>query len=136
MTVPNSATETLKLGISACLLGNEVRYIGGHKQSNLCSRVLSEHFEFIPVCAELAIGLGTPREPIRLIGDPAAPRAVGTIHREIDVTDALAAYGERMAGELQGICGYVFLQQAPSCGMERVTRYQADGARTPGGRQG
>ena len=120
MTVPNSATETLKLGISACLLGNEVRYNGGHKQSNLCSRVLSEHFEFIPVCPEVAIGLGTPREPIRLIGDPAAPRAVGTIHREIDVTDALAAYGERMAGELQGICGYIFMQHSPSCGMERV----------------
>ena len=98
MTVPNSATETLKLGISACLLGNEVRYNGGHKQSNLCSKVLSEHFEFVPVCPEVAIGLGTPREPIRLIGDPEAPRAVGTIHRENDVTDALAAYGERMAG--------------------------------------
>ena len=79
MTVPNSVTETLKLGISACLLGNEVRYNGGHKQSNLCSKVLSEHFEFIPVCPEVAIGLGTPREPIRLIGDPAAPRAVGTV---------------------------------------------------------
>ncbi len=136
MTVPNSATYTLKLGISACLLGNEVRYNGGHKQSNLCSRVLSEHFEFIPVCPEVAIGLGTPREPIRLIGDPAAPRAVGTIHREIDVTDALAAYGERMAGELQGICGYIFMQQSPSCGMERVKLYQANGAPTPGGSQG
>lgn len=58
MSTSTSPTPSLKLGISACLLGNEVRYNGGHKQSNLCSKVLSEHFEFIPVCPEVAIGLG------------------------------------------------------------------------------
>ena len=98
-----------KLGISACLLGAEVRYNGGHKLSRLCSRSLTEHFDFIPVCPEVGIGMSIPREPIRLVGDPQAPRAVGTVDRSRDVTDALAAYGERMANELQGISGYIFM---------------------------
>ena len=117
-----------KLGISACLLGNEVRYNGGHKESRLCNRTLNEYFDFVPVCPEVAIGLGIPREPIRLVGDPAAPRAVGTVRREMDVSAPLAAYGERMAGELSDICGYIFMQQSPSCGLERVKVYQ-DGGR-------
>jgi uncharacterized protein YbgA (DUF1722 family)/uncharacterized protein YbbK (DUF523 family) len=116
-----------KLAISACLLGAEVRYNGGHKQSQLCSRTLSEYFDFVPLCPEVAIGLGTPREPIRLIGDPAAPRAVGTVQREHDVTEPLAAYGEQMAAGLDDICGYIFMQQSPSCGLERVKVYQDNG---------
>ncbi|MDP3846814.1 MAG: DUF523 and DUF1722 domain-containing protein [Pseudomonas sp.] len=136
MTVSSSATEPLKLGISACLLGAQVRFNGGHKQSQLCSRVLSEHFQFVPVCPEVGIGLSTPRAPIRLVGEPQAPRAIGTVKREMDVTDALAAYGERMATELQGICGYIFMQQSPSCGLERVKVYQANGMPTTGGGRG
>lgn len=136
MTISSSATTPLKLGISACLLGAEVRFNGGHKQSHLCSRVLAEHFEFVAVCPEVAIGLGTPRESIRLVGELDAPRAVGTRSHALDVTDALAAYGERMAGELQGICGYIFMQQSPSCGLERVKVYQANGMPTTGGGRG
>ena len=116
-----------RLGISACLLGAEVRYNGGHKESRLCSRTLSDYFDFTPVCPEVAIGLGIPREPIRLVGDPEQPRAVGTVRRELDVSDALTAYGERMAEELGGICGYIFMQQSPSCGLERVKVYQENG---------
>ena len=71
--------DKLKLGISACLLGAEVRFNGGHKESRLCSRTLAEHFDFVPVCPEVAIGLGTPREPIRLVGDAQAPRAASSI---------------------------------------------------------
>ena len=59
-----------RIAVSACLMGMEVRYNGGHKESRLCSRTLSEHFDFIPLCPEAAIGLGIPREPIRLVGDP------------------------------------------------------------------
>ena len=136
MTVENRASEPLKLGISACLLGAEVRFNGGHKQSHLCSRVLSEHFQFVPVCPEVGIGMGTPREPIRLVGELNAPRAIGTVDRDKDVTDDLRAYGERMASELNGICGYIFMQQSPSCGLERVKVYQANGMPTPGGGRG
>ncbi|OEC33604.1 Uncharacterized conserved protein YbgA, DUF1722 family [Pseudomonas cuatrocienegasensis] len=116
-----------RLGISACLLGAEVRYNGGHKESRLCNRTLSDYFDFTPVCPEVAIGLGIPREPIRLVGDPEQPRAVGTVHRELDVSDALTAYGTQMAEELGGICGYIFMQQSPSCGLERVKVYQDNG---------
>ncbi|MES2821067.1 MAG: DUF523 and DUF1722 domain-containing protein [Pseudomonadota bacterium] len=125
-----------RLGISACLLGSEVRYNGGHKESRLCSRALNEHFDFVPVCPEVAIGLGIPREPIRLVGDPAAPRAVGTVQRERDVTAPLAEYGARMADELKGICGYIFMQQSPSCGLERVKVYQDNGMPITGGGRG
>ncbi len=107
MPTPSDPALKPKIAISACLMGAEVRYNGGHKQSLLCRHSLSEHFDFIPICPEVAIGLGTPREPIRLVGDPQQPRAVGTVHAEHDVSQALADYGTRMAGELTDICGYI-----------------------------
>jgi uncharacterized protein YbgA (DUF1722 family)/uncharacterized protein YbbK (DUF523 family) len=117
-----------KIAISACLLGAEVRYNAGHKESRWCSRTLSEHFEFVPVCPEVAIGLGIPREPIRLVGDKDHTQAVGTVHPELNVTAPLAAYGARMAEELGDICGYIFMQKSPSCGLERVKIYRDNGA--------
>ncbi|WP_068829811.1 YbgA family protein [Pseudomonas sp. BMS12] len=134
--MPNTAPALLKLGISACLLGAPVRYNGGHKESRLCSHTLAEHFEFVPLCPEAAIGLGIPREPIRLVGDPAAPRALGTVHREQDHTQALHDYGTRMAGELHDICGYIFMQKSPSCGLERVKVYRDNGYPADGGGTG
>lgn len=130
-----SLSSKPKLGISACLLGTEVRYNGGHKESRLCSRSLVEHFDFVALCPEVAIGLGIPREPIRLVGDPAAPRAVGTVRSDRDLTAPLAEYGARMADELTDLCGYIFMQKSPSCGLERVKVYQ-DGGRPsePSGR--
>ena len=122
-----TTTPRLTLAISACLLGSEVRYNGGHKQSQLCSQVLGKYFDFRPLCPEVAIGLGTPREPIRLVGEPAAPRAVGTVTRSRDVTAPLADYGTRMAAELQQISGLIVMQKSPSCGMERVKVYQENG---------
>lgn len=66
-----------KIGISACLLGENVRFNGGHKQSQLCSEVLAAYFDFVPLCPEVAIGLGIPRETIRTVGDarPLKPSA-------------------------------------------------------------
>ncbi|MBS7561523.1 MULTISPECIES: YbgA family protein [Pseudomonas] len=116
-----------KIAISACLMGVEVRYNGGHKESRLCSRVLSDYFDFVPLCPEVAIGMGTPREPIRLVGDPEQPRAVGTVDASLDVTLPLAEYGERMAAQVNDICGYIFMQNSPSCGLERVKVYQVNG---------
>ncbi|MBD9565472.1 YbgA family protein [Pseudomonas sp. PDM09] len=125
-----------KIAISACLMGAEVRYNGGHKASPLCSRILSEYFDFVPVCPEVAIGLGIPREPIRLVGNPEHPEAVGTVHPEINVTRALAEHGQKMALELDDICGYIFMQKSPSCGLERVKVYHASGAPVDGGSRG
>ena len=64
-----------KIAISACLMGLDVRYNGGHKESRLCSRTLTDYFDFIPVCPEVAIGLGIPRQPIRLVGEPRTTRS-------------------------------------------------------------
>lgn len=125
-----------KIAISACLMGTEVRFNGGHKESRLCSRTLAEHFEFVPLCPEVAIGMGIPREPIRLVGDPQSPQAVGTVNPSINVTAPLAEYGEKMAGELNDICGYIFMQQSPSCGLERVKVYHDNGAPVNGGGRG
>lgn len=132
----HSSHSTIKLGISACLLGQPVRFNGGHKQSQLCSEALARHFEFVPVCPEVAIGLGTPREPIRLVGDASNPRAVGTVRRELDVTEPLIAYGKKIASELDDICGYILMQKSPSCGMERVKVYQDNGNPVKGGGAG
>lgn len=117
----------LKLAISACLLGAEVRFNGGHKESRLCSRTLAEHFDFVALCPEVAIGMGTPRPAIRLVGDPQAPRTQGSSRQDLDVTQALQDYGTRMAAELDDICGYIFMQKSPSCGLERVKVYQDNG---------
>lgn len=116
-----------KLAISACLAGEEVRFNGGHKASHLCNEVLAEYFDFITVCPEVAIGLGTPRAAIRLIGDPANPQAVGSRDATLDVSQALDVYGTKMAAQLSDICGYIFMQKSPSCGLERVKVYQPNG---------
>ena len=124
--MPNSSRPPIKVGISACLLGSPVRFNGGHKESRLCSETLARHFEFVPVCPEVAIGLGTPREPIRLVGDPDSPRAVGTVHPELDVSEALTAYGKQIARELSDISGYILMQKSPSCGAYNESSWLRD----------
>ncbi|QEY64840.1 DUF1722 domain-containing protein [Metapseudomonas lalkuanensis] len=136
MFMPFELPQRPKLGISACLLGNPVRYNGGHKESRLCSQSLANHFDFVPLCPEVAIGLSVPREPIRLVGEPAAPRAMGGHQRKQDHTEALAEFGEIMAGQLADISGYIFMQKSPSCGLERVKVYQADGHAVNNGGRG
>src|SRR5690606_38544536 len=123
----SATTDTIKIGISACLLGQPVRYNGGHKASQLCSEVLSRHFEFVALSPEQAIGLGTPRQPIRLVGDPARPRAVGTVNRALGVSQALNEFGQRSAERLDDFSGYILVQKSPPCGMERVKVYQDNG---------
>ncbi|AKA22579.1 YbgA family protein [Pseudomonas chlororaphis] len=132
--MPHSPSQAHKpkIAVSACLLGAPVRYNGGHKASHLCGEVLAEFFDLVPLCPEVAIGLGTPREPIRLVGDPRQPRAVGSVDPTLDVTQALSNYGQRMADELDDICGYIFMQQSPSCGLERVRVYHGRAAERSG----
>ena len=125
------SSHRIRIGISACLLGQPVRYNAGHKHSTLCTGLLGDSFEFIPRCPEQAIGLGTPRQPIRLLGDPAAPRVRGTVDSELDVTAALQAYGQRTAVEAGDINGYILMQKSPSCGMERVKVYRENGSPAP-----
>ncbi|WP_020682551.1 YbgA family protein [Marinobacterium rhizophilum] len=126
--------QPIPVGISACLMGEKVRYNGGHKRSSYCLDVLSECFNFKPFCPELAVGLGVPREPIRLVGDAASPRALGTRDPSIDVTEPLAAQGRAVAAALPDLCGYIVIKGSPSCGMERVKVYHPNGMPNGAGR--
>jgi len=118
--------EKILIGISDCLLGAEVRFDGGHKLDGFITRTLGQFFEFVPYCPEVAIGLGVPREPIRLAGDIKAPRVIGVKTKSLDVTDKLQQYGQEIAGQLADISGYIFKSKSPSCGLFRVKVYRDD----------
>ncbi|MBI3575179.1 MAG: DUF1722 domain-containing protein [Gammaproteobacteria bacterium] len=117
----------IRLGISSCLLGQKVRYDGNHRRDGYITLTLGKYFEFVPVCPEVAIGLGVPRPPIRLVSSPAAPRAVGSADPTLDVTRKLTAYGQRTARTLDDISGYILKSRSPSCGIERVKIYGPGG---------
>jgi uncharacterized protein YbgA (DUF1722 family)/uncharacterized protein YbbK (DUF523 family) len=115
----------IRLGISACLLGEPVRFDGGHKRSAFCTDALSDFVEYVPLCPEAAIGLGVPRPTIRL--EQHDDTIIATSAKGNDVTEALAAYGKEQAVALdQKISGYIFCAKSPSCGMERVKLYKRD----------
>ncbi len=124
-----SCENGIPVGISSCLLGQTVRFDGGHKRAEFCERELSRYFAFVPVCPEMAIGLGVPRPAIRLV-----QRADG-VHVESsdgsrDVTTPLLSFAEQKSRELSHLCGYIFCAKSPSCGMERVRLYgEAGGAK-------
>lgn len=126
-----------RLGISACLLGREVRYDGGHKRDPFLVDVLGRFVEWVPVCPEAEAGFGTPREPMRLVRRPDGVRVL-TVKTGVDVTRTLDAFAARRVGELadEDLSGYVLKKDSPSCGMERVKVYGASGpaARTGSGR--
>ncbi|MCS4285946.1 uncharacterized protein YbgA (DUF1722 family)/uncharacterized protein YbbK (DUF523 family) [Pseudomonas sp. BIGb0278] len=122
-----NASAKPRIGISACLLGENVRYNGGHKASELCLSAFEAHFDWVPLCPEVAIGLGIPRDPIRLVGDPQQPEVVATRNPGANYSAPLRAYGEQMADEIGDVCGYIFMQKSPSCGLERVKVYQDNG---------
>lgn len=117
----------IRVGISSCLLGEEVRYDGGHKRSRLCRDDLGKYFDYVPLCPEVGIGMGIPRDPIRLVGDPQAPRAVGVDDPDQDVTDDLKNYAREQLPGLSDICGYIFMKGSPSCGLFRVKVYRNNG---------
>lgn len=110
----------IRVGISSCLLGEEVRYDAGHKHNGYITRILGRCFEYVPACPEVAIGLGVPRAPIRLAGDPRAPRAIGVNDPTLDVTEKLDQYARSMVEPSRTLSGYIFKRGSPSCGMERV----------------
>ncbi len=117
--------QTIKVGISACLLGDEVRFDGGHKRSAFCSDELGRHVEFVKLCPEVGIGMPVPRPTIRLEQQPQGVRAVVPKTGE-DVTEKLIAFAGRAQGHLKQISGYVLCAKSPSCGMERVKLYNPE----------
>jgi uncharacterized protein YbgA (DUF1722 family)/uncharacterized protein YbbK (DUF523 family) len=125
----------IKLGISACLLGENVRYDGGHKLDRFLRDTLGQYVEYVPVCPETECGLGVPREAMRLVGDAAAPRLV-TIRTKKDFTDRMVSWAEKRVSELEkeDLCGFIFKSRSPSSGMERVKVYNEQGMPSMKGR--
>ncbi len=121
--------DDIKLGISSCLLGQEVRYDGGHKLDRFLRDTLGRYVSYVPVCPEVECGFDTPREAFRLVGDPASPRFI-TSRSHQDFTERMKTWAEKRVAELEkeGLCGFIFKSNSPSSGMERVKVYNEKGA--------
>ncbi len=117
----------IPVGISSCLLGEQVRFDGGHRYDRYINRRLADFLEFRPFCPEVAIGLGIPREPVRLVRTAHGVRVRSVQNPAIDVTDRLTASGNRLASSMADVCGYIFKSRSPSCGMERVKTWRESG---------
>ncbi|WP_196139572.1 DUF523 and DUF1722 domain-containing protein [Aliikangiella sp. G2MR2-5] len=117
----------IKVGISSCLLGNPVRYDGGHRNNRFCKESLSQFFQFVSLCPEVGIGLPTPRKTIRLVGDVDSPRAVLSDGGDEDFTTELRQFAESHKKTLESLSGYILCKASPSCGMERVKVYNDSG---------
>ena len=125
----------IRVGVSACLLGAEVRHDGGHKKDAFLTDTLGHFVEWVPVCPEVEIGLGVPRDTIRLVGDDAAPRLVVQKTGQ-DLTARMRRWAETKTRQLEalGLHGYVLKRASPSCGLFRVRVHRESGRPSGGGR--
>jgi uncharacterized protein YbgA (DUF1722 family)/uncharacterized protein YbbK (DUF523 family) len=120
--------EKIRLGISKCLLGENVRFDGGHKLDRFLTETLGQYVDYVPVCPEVECGLPVPRESMHLEGDPDAPRLVTTRTKQ-DMTERMLQWARKRVGELEkeNLMGFVFKSDSPSSGMERVRVYNEKG---------
>ncbi len=118
-----------RLAVSACLLGQTVRYDGGHKRHGFLTDVLAEHVDYLALCPETGIGMGVPRAPIQLVESGIELRALDAATGSPDVTDRLRQFARQRLDELRGVSGYLFKRNSPSCGVRQVALYGAGGAR-------
>jgi len=122
-----AATELIPVGISSCLLGEKVRFDGGHKNHSYIGNTLGKYFQFRPFCPEVNIGLGIPRKPIRLWRNQENRiRVVAVDDLEKDYTDELISCSDKQINWQQELCGYILKKDSPSCGMERVKVWAKD----------
>ncbi len=118
----------IRLGISSCLLGENVRWNGGHKLDRFLTDTLGQYVEYFPVCPEVECGFGIPRETFRLVGDPEDPRLV-TSRTNVDHTERMKTWARQRVAELEkeDLCGFIFKSDSPSSGMQRVKVYNPKG---------
>lgn len=118
----------IRLGISRCLLGDQVRYDGGHKRDHFLTEVLSRHVEWVPVCPEVEAGFGTPREAMRLEGGPRSLTLM-TVESRRNMTEPMMLFVQRKVDALEeaDLSGYVFKKESPSCGMDGVRVFDRPG---------
>ncbi|MBN1551889.1 DUF523 and DUF1722 domain-containing protein [bacterium] len=121
-------SEKIKLGISTCLLGEKVRYDGGHKYDPFMVQTLGKFVDYVPVCPEVECGFSIPREAFRLIGDPESPRLV-TVRTKKDVTDQMLQWARKRVKQLENdnLSGFIFKSKSPSSGLFRVKVYNNHG---------
>jgi uncharacterized protein YbgA (DUF1722 family)/uncharacterized protein YbbK (DUF523 family) len=124
-----------RLGISSCLLGEEVRFDGGHKRDPFLTDIMGPHVEWVRLCPEVGVGMGTPRETLRLVREGGRVRMV-TTRTARDYTDEMTAWSRREVEALAAadLSGYVLKKDSPSCGMERVKVYSQQGMPARDGR--
>jgi uncharacterized protein YbgA (DUF1722 family)/uncharacterized protein YbbK (DUF523 family) len=132
---PSSSDTIFKIGVSSCLLGERVRFDGGHKRDHYLTEVLVQYFKFVPVCPELDVGMGVPRESVQLEGSPESSRMVALCSGE-DWTNRMRRYSQHKVRQLArlGLCGYILKKNSPSCGMARVKVYDGSGRPSRAGR--
>lgn len=123
-------TSQLIIGVSACLVGEAVRYDGGHKFHPRVAEQLAAHARLVPFCPELMAGLGVPRPPVRLIASTQGQRAVGVENPDLDVTAALRQSAEGYCNRLDelSLTGFILKSRSPSCGRGSTPIHDADGA--------
>lgn len=123
----NLESKDIKVGISACLLGDNVRYNGGHTQSKFCMNSLTQYFNFRKYCPEVASGFGIPRPTLRLEGYINNPRLAYTKQPGSDVSDTFKKTIKPFIEKQSDLSGYILMKKSPSCGMERIKIYQENG---------
>lgn len=126
--------KTIRLGISACLLGSKVRFDGGHKWDRFITETLGQCVEYRPVCPEVECGLGVPREPLRLAGYHGFPRLM-TAHTGQEHTKRMARWVRKRVVGLakEDLWGFIFKARSPSCGVKRIRVFNEEGALTKNG---
>jgi uncharacterized protein YbgA (DUF1722 family)/uncharacterized protein YbbK (DUF523 family) len=129
-----SPDRIVRIGISSCLLGQEVRFDGGHKRDRFLTDTFGQFVEWVPVCPEVEAGFGTPREAMRLVDDGGRLRLL-TVKTRRDLTEPMQRSARRRVEQLvsERLCGYVLKKDSPSCGMERVKVFDAHNVPTRSG---
>src|SRR5579864_8890570 len=132
-----TSDDPIRIGVSSCLLGAKVRFDGSHKRSDFLVDTLGTCVQFVPVCPEVEVGLGVPRETLRLVRNDDSANGLRMVTNEtgIDYTGKMNSYAERRVAALEReeLCGYVLKKNSPSCGMERVRVYGRSGMPTRDG---
>jgi len=120
--------DSIRIGISSCLLGEKVRFDSGHKRDAFVVETLGQYFDWVAVCPEMEIGLGTPRESLRLIGTAEAPKLIAPKSQSDHTKTMLGFAADRLQGLADiGLHGYILKKDSPSCGMARVRVYAEGG---------
>ena len=128
-------SRPIRIGISACLVGHEVRFDGGHKRDAFLTQTFSRFVEWVPVCPEVECGFGTPREAMRIVSGNDGERLM-TIRSGTDMTASMERFSRSRTSALAGedLSGYVLKKDSPSCGLERVKVYNRHGVAARTGR--